>query len=96
MRWRETARWRRVASRPPLRLAPQRASRKASTALRPPKAKELLTQMGYEYAEVPLPHTTRSRIVGAVTGAKTVPQVFINGRNIGGLEALEELARKAA
>jgi len=60
------------------------------------RAKELLTQMGYEYAEVPLPHTARSRIVGAVTGAKTVPQVFINGRNVGGLEALEELTRKAA
>jgi len=60
------------------------------------KAKTLLTALGYDYAEVPLPHTTRSRIVGAVTGARTVPQVFINGRLIGGLEALEDLARKAA
>ena len=60
------------------------------------KAKSLLTELGYEYAEVPLPHTTRSRIVGAVTGAKTVPQVFINGTNIGGLEALEDWARKSA
>ena len=60
------------------------------------KAKELLTQLGYDYAEVPLPHTTRSKVVGAVAGAKTVPQIFINGRHLGGLEALEELARKAA
>ncbi len=38
----------------------------------------------------------RSRIVGAVTGESTVPQVFINGERIGGLEALERWARKAA
>jgi glutaredoxin-like protein len=60
------------------------------------KAKTLLTELGYDYAEVPLPHTTRSRIVGAVAGAKTVPQVFINGKHIGGLDALEDWARKSA
>lgn len=60
------------------------------------KAKALLTEMGYDYAEVPLPHQTRTRIVGAVAGAKTVPQVFINGTHIGGLEALEAWAKKAA
>jgi glutaredoxin-like protein len=60
------------------------------------KAKQLLTDLGYDYAEVPLPHTTRSRVVGAVTGAKTVPQVLVNGRHLGGLEALEDWARKAA
>ena len=58
------------------------------------KAKALLADLGYDYAEVPLPHTTRSKVVGAVTGAKTVPQVFINGRHIGGLEALEDFARQ--
>jgi len=60
------------------------------------KAKALLAELGYDYAEVPLPHTTRSRIVGAVTGAQTVPQVFVNGTHIGGLEGLEGWARKAA
>ncbi len=60
------------------------------------KAKALLRDLGYEYAEVPLPHTTRTKVVGAVTGAKTVPQVFVNGRLIGGLEELENWARKAA
>jgi glutaredoxin-like protein len=60
------------------------------------KAKTLLTDLGYDYAEVSLPHTTRSRIVGAVTGEQTVPQVFVNGARIGGLEALERWARKAA
>lgn len=60
------------------------------------KAKALLTKLGYQYAEVPLPHTIRSKVVGAVAGAKTVPQVFINGKHIGGLEQLEAWAQKAA
>ena len=29
------------------------------------KAKELLTKLGYDYAEVPLPHKIRSRVVVA-------------------------------
>jgi len=60
------------------------------------KAKTLLADLGYDYAEVALPHTTRSRIVGAVTGEQTVPQVFVNGERIGGFEALERWVRKAA
>ena len=60
------------------------------------KAKALLSELGYQYAEVPLAHSERSRIVGAVTGEQTVPQVFINGKHLGGLEALETWARKAA
>ena len=60
------------------------------------KAKALLTQMGYDYAEVPLAHTIRTRVVGAVTGAKSVPQIFINGTHIGGLDELERRAKLAA
>jgi len=60
------------------------------------KAKTLLGELGYDYAEIPLAHARRSRIVGAVTGQQTVPQVFVNGRHIGGLEALERWSRKAA
>jgi glutaredoxin-like protein len=60
------------------------------------KAKTLLTEMGYDYAEIALPHTIRSRVVGAVAGEKTVPQVFINGEQIGGLDQLEKFVRKAA
>jgi glutaredoxin-like protein len=60
------------------------------------RAKALLSQLGYSYAEVPLRHTVRSRVVGAVTGEGTVPQVFINGEHIGGLEALEDRAAKRA
>jgi len=60
------------------------------------KAKALLENLGYEYAEIPLEHRTRSRAVGAITGQGTVPQVFINGTHIGGWEALERWAKKAA
>jgi glutaredoxin-like protein len=60
------------------------------------RAKALLTDLGYDYVEIPLAHAQRSRIVGAVTGESTVPQVFVNGQRIGGLEALERWARKAA
>lgn len=58
------------------------------------KAKALLTELGYDYAEIPLPHSTRSRIVGAVTGQQTVPQIFVNGEYIGGAEQLEQWARQ--
>ncbi len=60
------------------------------------KAKALLENLGCEYAEIPLEHRNRSRAVGAITGQGTVPQVFINGTHIGGWEALERWAKKAA
>jgi glutaredoxin-like protein len=60
------------------------------------KAKALLTERGYDYAEIPLEHSIRSKAVGAIAGAQTVPQVFINGRPIGGWEELERWAQKAA
>jgi peroxiredoxin len=60
------------------------------------KAKRQLSEAGYDYAEVPLPHTIRTKAVGAITGAGTVPQIFINGRLIGGSEALDAFLKKAA
>ncbi|HWI14081.1 MAG TPA: glutaredoxin domain-containing protein, partial [Burkholderiales bacterium] len=60
------------------------------------RAKKLLKELGYEYAEIPLEHSTRSKVIGAVTGEKTVPQIFINGKHIGGLEGLERWAQRAA
>ena len=57
------------------------------------EAKALLEEADFRYVEVPLPHQTRSRIVGAVTGQGTVPQVFINGQHIGGTDALREWLR---
>jgi glutathione-dependent peroxiredoxin len=60
------------------------------------KAKSLLTQLGYDYVEVPLDPKVRSRVVGAIANAQTVPQVFVNGTRIGGWEELERWAKKAA
>lgn len=47
---------------------------------------------GYRYAEIALPHAERSRALGAIAGARTVPQVYINGERIGGWEELERWA----
>jgi glutaredoxin-like protein len=52
-------------------------------------AKKMLTSAGYDFAEVPLPHTIRSKALGAIARAQTVPQVFVDGRLVGGSEALE-------
>ena len=60
------------------------------------KAKAALTGAGLNYVEVPLPHTTRSRAVGAIAGAGTVPQLFVNGRLIGGSEEIDRWLRRAA
>ena len=60
------------------------------------RAKKLLTEAGYDYVEVPLGHTLRTKAVGAITGAKTVPQVFINGELIGSANDLDAYLRKAA
>ena len=60
------------------------------------KAKKLLKDLGYDYAEVSLGNANRSRIVGAITGKGTVPQVFVNGKLIGGLEDLQRWGQKAA
>ena len=55
-----------------------------------------LPKLGYDYAEIPLTHNVRSRVIGAVTSKQTVPQIFVNGQYIGGHEELERWARKAA
>ena len=60
------------------------------------KAKATLTELGYDYVEIPLQHQIRSKVIGAVTGQQTVPQIFINGKHIGNAEELEQWARKAA
>jgi glutaredoxin-like protein len=60
------------------------------------KAKKLLKDLGYDYAEVSLDNANRSRVVGAITGKGTVPQVFVNGQLVGGLEELQRWNRKAA
>ena len=58
------------------------------------RAKALLGNLGYNYAEIPLHHTIRSKVVGAVTGKGTVPQIFIDGDYIGNADDLEQWARE--
>jgi len=60
------------------------------------RAKGLLRESGIEFAEVPLPHTIRTKVLGAIANATTVPQLFVNGRLIGGSEQIEAWLRKAA
>nr|WP_035055675.1 glutathione peroxidase [Andreprevotia chitinilytica] len=59
------------------------------------KAKALLTEHGYDYADVPLDNKVRGKVLGAVSGGvMTAPQVFINGKLIGGHEQLEKFLAK--
>ena len=60
------------------------------------KAKRQLAEAGYKYVEIPLPHAIRTKAVGAITGAATVPQIFINGKLIGSSEELDAYLAKAA
>ena len=53
------------------------------------QAKKQLKEAGVEFAEVPLPHTIRTRVLGAIAKAATVPQLFVNGQLIGGSEAIQ-------
>lgn len=53
------------------------------------KAKQLLSDNGFEYIDLPLENKVRGKVLGAVSGNMTAPQVFINGKLIGGAEALE-------
>jgi glutaredoxin-like protein len=48
------------------------------------KAKQQLEDAGVEFADVDLPHTLRTRALGAIAKARTVPQLFVNGKLIGG------------
>lgn len=53
------------------------------------KAKRQLKDAGIDYVDLPLPPAVRSRALGAIAAARTVPQVFVNGELIGGSEQLE-------
>jgi glutathione-dependent peroxiredoxin len=52
------------------------------------RAKEMLKQHGLEYEEIVLGRDVTMRSLRAMTSATTVPQVFIDGKLIGGSEAL--------
>ena len=60
------------------------------------KAKKQLREAGVDFAEIDLPHAVRTRALGAIAKARTVPQLFANGELIGGGEAVEQwLGRRA-
>ena len=52
------------------------------------KAKQLLNDHGLDYEEIVLGQDVTTRSLRAMTGATTVPQVFIDGKLVGGSEAL--------
>jgi glutaredoxin-like protein len=58
------------------------------------KAKKDLQEAGVEFAEVSLPHTIRTRTLGAIAKARTVPQLFVNGELIGGGDEITRWARE--
>jgi len=60
------------------------------------EAKALLREKGYDPVEIPLEHKLRGRVIGAVSGRGTVPQVFMNGELVGGLDDLKARFAKAA
>jgi len=53
------------------------------------KAKAMLNERGMPYEEIVLGHDASTRSLRAITGRETVPQVFVDGRHIGGSEELE-------
>ena len=58
-------------------------------------AKRLLTERGFEYEEINIQHEgiTREKLV-ELTGGRTVPQIIIDGKPIGGYDQLLVLDQK--
>jgi glutaredoxin-like protein len=54
------------------------------------RAKEALTKAGIDYEEITLGADITGTTLRAVTGATTVPQVFVDGERIGGADELEQ------
>ena len=54
------------------------------------EAKTLLKEKGIAYEEISLGHDATLRSVRAMTGQETVPQVFIEGKHIGGSDDLKK------
>jgi glutaredoxin-like protein len=52
------------------------------------QAKESLRAAGHDFAEIDLPVSMRSKALGAIARADTVPQVFVDGERVGGSEQL--------
>ncbi|HEY9676221.1 MAG TPA: glutathione peroxidase [Waterburya sp.] len=59
------------------------------------RAKADLKANGLDYEEIVLGENITTRSLRAVTGATTVPQVFVDGKHIGGSEALSDYLKSA-
>lgn len=54
------------------------------------RARQMLEDADLDYVEIPLDEAVRATAIGALTGQATVPQVFMNGRHLGGADELEQ------
>lgn len=58
------------------------------------RAKDLLDSRGIPYTEIDATAPgEREAMIGRAGGARTVPQIFIGGRHVGGADELAALAR---
>lgn len=58
------------------------------------KARQLLHDAGIVYADIKLPDSVRSRALGAIAKAQTVPQLFVNGALVGDSDAIEQWVKQ--
>lgn len=60
------------------------------------RAKALLKQRGYDYIEydVQMEPAKREEMAQRAPGARTIPQIFINDRHVGGCDDLVALDRR--
>lgn len=58
------------------------------------RAKEALHAHGVPFVEVALEDSVRGRALGALAGSSTVPQLFVDGRVIGGTEQIDAWLRR--
>lgn len=54
------------------------------------QAKKTLSDKGFDYEEIILDHSISTRSLRAVSGLATTPQIFIEGKHIGGNEELQK------
>lgn len=61
-------------------------------------AKRLLTKKGVSYQEfdVSRDSTKRQEMMKRAKGGRTVPQIFIDGKHVGGCDELHDLERRRA
>jgi len=58
-------------------------------------AKAMMEAEGNDYEEIIIGHDASLRSVRAITGVETVPQIFIDGKHIGGSEELKNYLAKS-